>query len=85
MAVLHLLANPAAAASCVAAARAGDSLLLLGDGVFALATLDTPARVGVLRADAEARGVVAPASAQRISYAEFVEWVVACERSVTWR
>lgn len=86
MAILHLLANPSAAASCLATARAGDALLLIGDGVFAAQSVAaTTDCVGVLHPDAESRGVVAPSSVRRISYAEFVQWVVDCERSVTWR
>lgn len=87
MAVLHLLANPDAAASCVAAADGKDSLLLLGDGVFALATMDGQgfdATVGVLLPDAESRGVAVSPWAERLTYADFVAWVVACQHSVTW-
>ena len=87
MAVLHLLANPDAAASCAAATSGEDSLLLLGDGVFALATMDAPAtaaKLGVLLPDAESRGLAVPTWAERLTYADFVAWVVACQRSVTW-
>lgn len=84
MATLHLLANPNAAASCLAAVADSDSLLLIGDGVFATRAIADIARAGVLQSDAEARAVVPPPS-QRISDAQFVAWVVAHERSVTWR
>lgn len=87
MATLHLLASPDATESCVAAASSEDSLLLLGDGVFALATLaqhTSDAAVGVLQADAESRGITVPAWVEPLSYADFVAWVVACQRSVTW-
>ena len=86
MATLHLLANPDAAASCLAALAENDALLALGDGVYALdevAAQTTAARVGVLSEDARARGV-SPSGVRELSYAEFVAWVVECERSVTW-
>ncbi len=88
MAVLHLLANPAAVASCRSALAADDSLLLIGEGVLAqplLLTIETPkVRQGVLAEDAERFGLAAVAGVERLSYADFVAWVVECERSVTW-
>ena len=87
MAVLHLLANPAAAESCLAAATPSDSVLLLGDGVFAAAQLPTNSRIGprigALREDAKVRGV-ALHGIEALSDADFVDWVVANDRSVTW-
>ena len=86
MAVLHLLANARSAESCLAAAAPGDSLLLLGDGVFAAAQLSTarpPARLGALREDAAARGVTLH-DIEPLSDADFVDWVVANDHSVTW-
>lgn len=84
MAVLHLLSNPNAAASCLAVVAEGDALLLLGDGVFAhVDVAASTARLGMLRDDAAARGVTA-ADIQQLSQAEFVDWVVAFEASVTW-
>lgn len=86
MAVLHLLANPNAVPSCVAALAADDAVLALGDGVFALAALGhATTRLGVLRDDAESRGVEPPAAARQLSQADFVDWVVAYGTSVTWR
>ena len=85
MAVLHLLASPAAAASCRAALAADDAVLLLDDGVFALPALaKAEVRLGLLAADAEPRGVGADAVAERLDYAAFVAWVAAYDRSVTW-
>lgn len=87
MAVLHLLANPAAVASCLPALADEDSLLLLGEGALALPLIlaagPRKAQLGVL-ADAAAQFGVAPGPAMVLSYADFVAWVVACERSVTW-
>ena len=86
MAALHLLANARSADSCLAAAVPGDSVLLLGDGVFAaaqLSTLELPARLGGLREDAAARGV-ALHDIEALSDADFVDWVVANDHSVTW-
>ncbi len=85
MAVLHLLSNPDAATSCVAATAAGDRLLLIGDGVFALtAVASSPARLGLLGDDADARGIPPADTAEVLTYAEFVDWVVTCDNSVTW-
>ena len=85
MATLHLLASPAAAASCRAALAADDAVLLLDDGVFALPALaKAEFRVGLLAADAEPRGIAAAAGAERLDYADFVAWVVAYDCSVTW-
>ena len=86
MTTLHLLSNPRAAKSCLAVATDDDAVLCLGDGVFALASLeDSPAPVGVLLDDAERRGVAVPDQVRRMSQADFVDWVVAFDTSVTWR
>ena len=86
MATLHLLSNPTAAASCLAAVAADDAVLALADGVFAIAGLDRlPVRLGALQDDAERRGVALPKEVEKLSYADFVDWVAAFERSVTWR
>ena len=88
MTVLHLLASPAAVASCRSALADEDSLLLIGEGVLAqpmLLTVETPkVRSGVLAEDAERFGLATVAGVERLSYADFVAWVVECERSVTW-
>ena len=87
MAAMHLLANPAAVASCLAALADDDSLLLLGEGALALPQIlaagPIAARLGVL-ADAATTFGVAADSAALLSYADFVAWVAECERSVTW-
>ena len=83
MATLHLLANPAAAGTCLAASAAGDSVLLLGDGVFAAAQLTTQRRVGALLEDAAARGQRLH-DAEALTDADFVDWVVSHDRSITW-
>lgn len=85
MAVLHLLANPNAAASCRAVLAEGDAVLLLDDGVFALPALaDAGTRLGVLDADADRCGVPIPNTVHRLGYADFVAWVAAYDRSATW-
>ena len=86
MAVLHLLSNPGAVASCLAAVAADDVVLFLGDGVYALTVPpNTAVRTGVLRDDAESRGVAVPDQVRPLSQADFVDWVVAYDTSVTWR
>ena len=84
MAVLHILSNPGAAASCLAAMADGDALLVLGDGAFALPNLVAPERTGVIGEDALDRGIALPDGVDRLSYADFVEWVVTCRSSVAW-
>ena len=86
MATLHILSNPAAAASCARALAPEDRLLLLADGVRAYGAMANAnaACVGVL-SDGEQPVAPTPRSdAQTLSYGDFVSWVVACERSVTW-
>ena len=86
MATLHLLSNPSAAESCLAVATGEDAVLFLGDGVFALTALgDSSLGMGVLGDDAASRGVAVPDHVRRMSQADFVDWVVAFDRSVTWR
>ena len=86
MAVLHLVSNPNATASCLRAAAAGDAVVFLGDGVFSVtAPVASAARVGVLTDDADSRGVHAETRCERLSQADFVAWVVAYKTSVTWR
>ena len=86
MATLHLLSNPSAAESCLAVATGDDAVLFLGDGVFALTSLKkSSAPIGALRDDAEQRGVAVPDHVRRMSQADFVDWVVAFDTSVTWR
>ncbi len=85
MATLHILSNPGATASCTAAISEGDALVLIGNGVFALPGLEsTVATVGILQDDAAERGISAGA-VQPLAQADFVDWVVRHERSVTWR
>lgn len=87
MATLHILANSAAAASCAHALAAEDRVVLLADGARAVEALATAkaACVGVV-CDAEDAGAspVPLSGVQQLSYRDFVDWVVACERSVTW-
>ena len=86
MATLHLVSNPNAAASCLALATDDDAVLFLGDGVFALSARgNSSPPIGVLDDDAASRGVAVPDDVRRISQADFVDWVVAFDRSVTWR
>ncbi|MCE2423911.1 MAG: hypothetical protein J4F45_02235 [Pseudomonadales bacterium] len=84
MGVLHILSNPDATASCVAAVAEGDAIVVVGDGVFALPRVATSARIGVVTEDAADRGVGLPDGVQSLSYADFVAWVVGCRSSVTW-
>ena len=86
MSVLHVLASPEAAESCLAAAAPGDAVLLVGDGVFAHDVAEHAGiRFGLLRDDAISRGLDLPTGVQALGYGEFVDWVVASGKTVTWR
>lgn len=87
MATVHILSNPAAAESCAQALAAEDRLLLLADGVRTCGAMVNAgaACVGVLHdAEDKATTPTVPRDVQLLSYDDFVAWVVACERSVTW-
>lgn len=84
MAVLHILSNPDARESCLTAMADGDALVVLGDGTFALPNLVAPERTGAVAEDAFDRGIVLPDGIDGLTYADLVDWVVACRSSVTW-
>ena len=75
---------------CRTAFTPGDLLLLIEDGVLALATPDRflsdlqPHVVYVLRSDAQARGMTLPATVEGIDYTGFVDLVARCSKSVSW-
>lgn len=86
MPILHVLSNPAAAESCLAAASDGDAVLLVGDGTFAHAIAQRPGiRFGVLEEDMASRGLAAATALEALTYAGFVDWVTEFPKSVTWR
>lgn len=86
MAILHVLSNPEAAASCLSAAAEGDAVLLVGDGTFAHQIAQPPGvRFGVLERDMATRGLEPSTALETLTYADFVEWVAAYSKSVTWR
>ena len=86
MAILHVVSNPEAAGSCLAAASDGDAVLLVGDGAFAHGIAQPPGiRFGVLEEDMARRGLVPSSALERLTYAGFVKWVVEYPKSVTWR
>lgn len=86
MAILHVLANPEAAQSCISAASDGDAVLLVGDGAFAHDIAQPPGiRFGVLEEDTASRGLEPPATLEALTYAGFVDWVAEFSKTVTWR
>lgn len=87
MATVHILSNSAAAASCVRAIAAEDRVVLLADGARAVEALANvkAACVGVVCEEGDAAvSTDPPSGVQLLSYRDFVDWVVACERSMTW-
>ena len=86
MAILHVLSNPAATESCLAAAGDGDAVLLVGDGVFAH-DIARPSgiRFGVLEEDMASRGLEHSAALEALTYAGFVDWAAEFPKTVTWR
>lgn len=86
MPVLHVVSNPDAVDSCLAAAADGDAVLFVGDGVFAQRRAGRSGiRFGVLGDDAASRGLEPPAGLAVLTYEGFVEWVAGCAKTVTWR
>jgi tRNA 2-thiouridine synthesizing protein B len=88
MATLHIVSRQAALASCLATAGAGDTVLLIEDGVYA-STRATPGPVSLvaLEPDVRARGLagrMAPGVGLATD-ARFVELVVSHQPVVTWR
>lgn len=85
---LHLCYRTAVDATLSDWLQAGDTLVLLGDGAYALASLP-PALAGalcVLHEDAQARGLAGrlPEHARAVDMAELVQLVVEHDRSLTW-
>ena len=86
MPILHVLSNPTAAESCLAAASDGDAVLLVGDGTFAHGIAQrTGIRFGVLEEDMASRGLEPSAALEALTYAGFVDWVAEFSKTVTWR
>ncbi len=85
MATLHLVNNPTALQSCLDVAAAGDSVLLIEDGVYG-ATGEVTKSLLVLASDVEARGLKDRISntAESINYHKFVTLVETHKPIVTW-
>lgn len=96
---LHILFESPFAGHCLdecrRVAQAGDALLLVGDGVYALAGTQAAAlaalraagvEVFALGEDCAARGIDAHAtdSVTALDYAGFIDLALAHERSVSW-
>lgn len=85
---LHLCYRTTVDAALADWLQAGDTLILLGDGLYALAALNQalPGTLCVLHEDAQARGLAGrlPDHAVPISMAELVQLVIEHERSLTW-
>lgn len=75
---------------CRATLAPDDAIVLIEDGVLALATaaqfIDAakPHSVYILKADAQARGLDLPAQVQRVDYNGFVDLVAKFDKSVSW-
>jgi tRNA 2-thiouridine synthesizing protein B len=75
---------------CRAALAHGDAILLIEDGVLALATPDRflaglqSHPVHVLLVDVQARGLTLPGNVQSVDYSGFVDLVAHCSKSVSW-
>lgn len=83
MAVLHVVANPRAVASCLRAHATGDAILLIGDGVFGVGSVPEEHELWVLAEDAVERGVGFLPDTEA-DYAKFVALVLETGSSVTW-
>lgn len=86
VAILHVLSNPNAVETCLAAASDGDAVLLVGDGAFAQDIAPRPGiRFGVLEEDIRYRGLAPSTALEPLGYAGFVKWAAEYSKSVTWR
>lgn len=85
---LHLVVSTAALADALACARPGDAVLLLQDGVIALAGHPAPPRPElrwhVLAPDLAARGLPVPAGCAPVDDTGFVALAAAHSRCLTW-
>ena len=73
MPALHVVSNPDAVDSCLAAAADGDTVLFVGDGVFAQHRAGRSGiRFGVLEGDATARGLEPRSGLTVLTYEGFV-------------
>lgn len=95
MSTLHIVnkaSRATALAACLRVASSGDSILLIEDGTYLMATLqlgDLPSAIScyALQADAQARGLSMPASGANIAMVDdsaFVELVCKHTRSLSW-
>lgn len=91
MSHLHTLNNPALLALCLRACQAGDSLLLLEDGVYCVMETKLPEQldevsVFALREDLEARGLQnrTEASITAVSMTDFVRLCCDASRVINW-
>ena len=90
MSILHTVNKPGQAMTlCLRAIKAGDSVLLLEDGVYELMNPDQRltavpdgCAVYVMAADALARGV--PVTAELVDYERFVSLSVEHEQVLSW-
>jgi len=81
---LHTINKPAALPLCEPHLSPDDAIVLLEDGVYLALSLGRPA--AVVRADAEARGLIdrVPAGITLISYDEFVALACEADKVCSW-
>ncbi len=88
MDTLHLISNPKALADCLRVAGPKDTLVLLEDGIYAIAQLKKAAqanpsqRFWTIADDVATRGV--PAQASDIDYPKLVELCTEHQPIATW-
>ena len=88
MATLHMVSTAAALAPCLEVAADDDTILLLGNGVYAAVTALAPSRALLaLQADVTARGLGRRLgqAVREIDEHELVTLAVAHEPIVSWR
>lgn len=92
MSTLHTVNKTAAndaLLACLRVSTAGDSLLLIEDGVYqAMQVAKHPQAQSLslyaLQDDISARGIALPPAITSISYAQFVDLVCQHKRSISW-
>ena len=82
--MLHIISSSDGYTACRKCVLPNDTVLFLGDGVYALQPTGCEKTFAILH-DVTARGVSLQSKVKAIDYDEFVELVVSTPSSVTWK
>ncbi len=82
--MLHIVGSALGLQSCISTVREEDSVLFIGNGVYAATTVES-AQCFAMQEDLDARGIDLPARVTATDYDGFLKLVVAHSNSVTWK